>query len=936
MVADVFKHFIFTIIISTVFPLYSLMYEKKKGCHMVQDPNQTVYLIDGSGFLYRAYYALRPLHTPKGVPVQAVYSFCRMIKKLIDKFNPQYMALVWDSKGPTERHTIFPAYKATRSAPPSDLFDQKIYIQHFADLIGLKQFEKTGVEADDILFSLARDIAQEGKKVVIITSDKDMEQVLTDSITIYDPFKDIFIDKLRFIENRGFQVSKLPFYFALVGDTSDNIPGVKGIGTKTATQLVQQFSSLQDLYEHINQVPKESTRRLLEENKSNGFLSEQLFLLRYMPFNAQSTDVAFDAHNWAHAQPLFEELNFKSLLKDLQKQGVSLTPKITLSESKGYIFKAITTMHELETILKEVKKAGIIALDTELEGLNPLENKLIGVSFAYKKGEAYYVPFGHSETPEQLTKEDVLKLMNPLLADPGIKKIMHHGNFDERALIYNGFVTTPLTFDTLLAAHLVTEDWQNINLKAISQFYLNETMLSFADVVSSKGYKNFAQVPLDLATEYAASDAHQTLQLYPILTEQLKKQDMERLYYEMELPLVPILVGMELEGISVDLSILRELDRYVVADLERIKQEIIDLSGCQPDINLNSPKQIEHLLFTVLKLIPLKKSSKKTGYSTDVDVLQELAKNHPVPGLILHYRELAKLKNTYIDALPTYINKATGKIHTTFSQTAVATGRLASSEPNLQNIPIDTRYHVHIRSAFKPEKGQVFLSADYSQIELRILAYLSQDAALVNAFLQDQDIHAQTAAKLFDVPLDKVTSEQRQIGKRINFSILYGLTPFGLSKDLGIPFKQAQQYIEKYFTQYPGVSTWMERVINETMERGYVTTLWGRRRYVPGIYEKNKMLYDLARRITINMPAQGTAAEIMKCGMINLARAFKEHNLEAKMILQIHDELLISVPEHQKEQTQQVVKSVLENVVQWNVPLKVTTRFGNNWQEVTK
>jgi DNA polymerase I len=927
---------VFTIILSTVSLSMLAVLKTKKGHSMALDPNKTLYLIDGSGFLYRAYYGLRPLHTAQGVPVQAVYSFCRMIKKLADSLNPHYMALVWDSKGETVRHTLYPAYKATRSAPPSDLFEQKKMIQQFADLITLKQFEQSGVEADDILYSLAQDFAQEGYSIVLITSDKDMEQTLSDNISIFDPFKDVVIDKKYFIERRGFPVEKLPFYFSLVGDASDNIPGVKGIGAKTALQLVQQFTSLTDLYEHLDMVAKESVRRQLQENKNDAFLSEQLFLLRYMPFNATKDQLLFDKKNWVKAQPLFEELNFKSLLKDLQKEGIELTKKVKLSELKGYIFKFITDLKELEQLIEHAQKAKIIAIDTELDGLNPLENQVIGISCAYKKGEAYYIPFGHTTGENQLSRDQVLRAFQPILRDPDVKKIMHSGNFDERALMHYNCSINALDFDTLIAAHLVTQDWQRISLKAISEFYLNEPMLSFADVVTAHGYKNFSHVPFDLATEYAASDAHQTLQLFPILVDELKKQNMEKLYYDIELPLVEILVAMELDGIRVDRDLLKQLDAYVVADLERLKQEIIDLSGCQKDINLNSPKQIEQLLFMHLKLEPQKKSSKKTGYSTDVEVLQELAKTHPVPALLLHYRELFKLKSTYIDALPEYINKETGKIHTTFSQTAVATGRLASSDPNLQNVPTDTRYHIHIRSAFKPEPGHVFLSADYSQIELRVLAHLSQDDALINAFLNDQDIHAQTASKLFDVALDQVTTEQRQVGKRINFSILYGLTPYGLSKDLGIPFKQAQLYIEKYFAQYPRVSLWMEDVINETKEHGFVTTLWGRRRYVPGIYEKNKMLYDLGRRIAINTKAQGTAAEIMKQGMIQVNKAFKEHNLQAKMVLQIHDELLISVAVEQKEVTEKVVKKVLESVVSWNIPLKVTTRFGNNWQEVTK
>lgn len=922
-------------IFSTVTLLVYEVNKTLKGDGMAIDPKQTVLLIDGSGFLYRAYYGVRPLHTIHGIPVQAVYSFCRMIKKVAETFKPEYMALVWDSKGPTVRHTLYPEYKATRQAPPSDLFEQKKYIQQFADLIGLKQVEQVGVEADDLLNSLAHDLAQQGNQVLLLTSDKDMEQLLSDSITIYDAFKDLFITPTSFVEKRGFSVDKLVFYFSLVGDASDNIPGVKGIGKKTAAQLVQQFESLEDMYGHIDKVTKEGIRKLLFANKENAFLSYQLFLLRYMPLGIEKEQLVFDKENWKNALPIFQELGFKSLIQDVEKTGSVVAKKVKLSESKGYLFKAITDIEALHIVLDQARQEKIIALDTELDGLNPLQNSMVGISFCFKKGEAYYVPFGHT-SGNQLKREEVLDALRPLFNDSSVKKIMHSGNFDERVFLHYGLKVDNLDFDTLLAAHLVTKDWQKISLKAISEFYLNEPMLTFADVVTDKGYKNFAQVPSEDATEYAASDAHQTLQLVSVLIDELKKQGMEKFYYDIELPLVEIIAAMEFEGINLDLSILQELDRYVVADLERIKQEIIELSGCVPDINLNSPKQIEQLLFTHLKLVPQKKSTKKTGYSTDVEVLQELAKTHPVPALLLHYRELFKLKSTYIDSLPTYINKETGKIHTTFSQTSVATGRLASFDPNLQNIPTDTPYHIHIRSAFKPKPGYLFLSADYSQIELRVLAYLSQDSALVDAFLHDKDIHAQTAAKLFDVVLENVTSEQRKVGKRINFSILYGLTPYGLSKDLDISFKQAHQYIEKYFAQYPGIKKWMEQVIDETKEHGYVTTLWGRRRFVPGIYESNRMLYDLAKRIAINTKAQGAAAEIMKQGMIQLNKAFVEHNLSAKMVLQIHDELLILVPELEREKTEKIVKTVLENVVVWNIPLKVTTRFGFSWQEVTK
>jgi DNA polymerase-1 len=902
------------------------------------DPQKTLFLIDGSSFLYRAYYGLRPLHTKQGIPVQAVYSFCRMIKKLMDTFNPRYMALVWDSKGKTARHEIYPEYKGTRQEAPSDLFIQKEFIQKFADLIGLSQIQQVGIEADDLMYSIAKDYENSDTTVVLITSDKDMGQVLSmRNVQLFDAFKDQFIDRAAFVQKMGFEPEKLPFYFALVGDTSDNIPGVPGIGPKGATDLVTQFASLEDAYTHLDRISKERTKTLLVEHKEKAFLSQTLFLLRYTKLDTLFDSFSFTPSNWRNAQPLFLELDFKSLLKEIgsfEQQG----PQVNLSSLKGYQFKTITTAEALSALCSEIKHAQIMAFDTELTGLDPLQDSLVGLSICVHKGISYYVPFGHSTGEQQLSRQEALSILKPILTDPAIQKIMHSANFDQRALAHYGIVMQGLSFDTLLAAHLITQDWQRIGLKSLSEYYLQEKMLSYADVVTANNYKNFSYVPLSLATEYAASDAHQTMQLYPILQKELKRQSMETLYEAIELPLVDILVAMEARGIYLDCTILDAINKRVTAQLETIKASILELIGdAFKNINLNSPKQLEHLLFEHLQLPPRKKTTGKTGYSTDQEVLEELALLHPVPGLIIQYRELFKLKSTYIDALPTYINKETGNVHTTFSQTAVATGRLASSDPNLQNIPADAASkEMHVRSAFKPTQGHIFLSADYSQIELRVLAHLSGDANLIKAFNNTIDIHQETASKLFDIPLDQVAHEQRQIGKRINFSILYGLTPFGLSKDLKIPFKDAKTYIEKYFAQYPGVSAWMEEVIEETKQHGYVTTLWGRRRYIPGIYENNKTLYDLARRIAINTKAQGTAAELMKLGMISLDKALKENNLHATMTLQIHDELLFSVPLNEQEQTAALVKEVLENVVQWKIQLSVTTRFGDTWYDVTK
>ena len=897
------------------------------------DPKKTVYLIDGSSFLYRAYYGTRPLHTPQGVPVQAVYSFCRMIKKLVDRFSPEYIALVWDSKGKTTRHEMYPEYKATRQAPPSDLFMQKEYIIQFADFIGLHQFQKPGLEADDLMFSLAQERNKEGDFVVLITSDKDMGQTLNDKTVLYDAFKDLIIDIPTFEEKMGFSPEKLPFYFALLGDSSDNIPGVKGIGEKGATDLVKQFNSLEDLYAHLDSVEKKRIKEILAAQKHNAFLSEKLFLLQFNPTELSKTDLSFHAENWAKARPLFLELNFKSMLNEIE-QAQPLEKKI--EKMAAYDFKAVTTFEQLQEVCALIKNAGFCALDTETTGLNPLQDQMVGISVCVAEGAAYYIPFGHKVEGPQLTLADIKAELAPLLEDPTIEKYLHNVKFDQLALAHSGIKLAGVTFDSMIAANLLTEDWQRVGLKYLSEFYFDEPMLNFADIVTRFKRKDFSYVPIEEATQYAACDAHQTLKLTHLFKKELKKEEtLSKLFEKMELPLSQILFEMELEGIFVDVGMLQLLGENVNGQLKKIEDEILSLIGeGQANINLNSPKQVEQLLFYELKLPPQKKSA-KGSYSTDQEVLELLMPLHAVPGLILKYRELFKLKSTYIDALPLYVNPETHKVHTTYNQISVATGRLASSDPNLQNIPA-SGYGIEVRAAFKPEEGHVFLSADYSQIELRVLAHLSHDENLVQAFLKGHDIHAETASRLFETPLEDVSHEQRQIGKRINFSILYGLTPYGLSKDLKISFTDAKHYIERYFEQYPGVLAWMDNIVEMTKKHGYVETHWGRRRYIPGIYEKNRPLYEEARRIAINTKAQGTAAEIMKLGMIAVHKALQEKDLDAHIILQIHDELLITVDHEQKESVEALVKGLLESVVNWTVPLRVTTRFGKDWKGVTK
>ncbi len=906
---------------------------------MKLDPKKTVFLIDGSSFLYRAYYGLRPLHTPKGVPVQAVYSFCRMIKRLISMFEATHIALVWDSKGKTTRHEMFPEYKATRQAPPSDLFDQKELILQFADSIGLKNIALPGVEADDIMFSVAQDLKNSDTTIVLVTSDKDMAQALDGNIVLFDPFKDKIIDTATIEEKMGFPVQKLPFYYALLGDSSDNIPGVRGIGKKGAYELVTQFESLEDLYNRLNEVKKPKTKKALEEYKKNAFMSLELFLLQNHKTDLTMTDLAFDQHDWIKARPLFEELNFKSLLKELDQEFGQSYPVSSQAKSlDNYIFKSITTSQELDQLCALLKLHKTFALDTETDGLQPLQCNLIGISICFQEGEAYYIPLGHKTDAPQINREQALTKLKPIFEDEQYRKYLHNTKFDQLVLYAHGIDLKGVELDSFIIAKLLLKEWQSAGLKQLSLYYFDEQMLSFQEIVTKNNYQDFSHVPLTLATKYAAADAHQTFKLAKRLQSELEGTKINSLYREIDHPLCQLLYKMETEGISLDKRSLEQLNEKVVKDLDTVDLQINGLLGSiQGSINFNSPKQVEQLLFCQLGLPPQKKSQKGKKYSTNQEVLSKLSKIHPVPRLISKYRELYKLKSTYIDALPAYINSKTGKIHTTFSQTSTITGRLSSYEPNLQNIPADSSgYGIEIRAAFKPEDKHLFLSADYSQIELRVMAYLSQDQKLTDAFLNNTDIHVQTASRLFDIPLEKVSNDQRQIGKRINFSILYGLTPYGLSRELDIPLKDAKYYIEKYFDQYPAVSAWMEKTIEQVKKQGFVETEWGRRRYIPGIYEKNRSLYEEARRIAINTRVQGTAAEIMKLGMINLNNALREQQLDAKIVLQIHDELILSIADNQLEQAQTIVKSILEGVVDWNVPLTVNLRAGSTWKEVSK
>lgn len=885
--------------------------------------------------MYRAFYAIKPMHSPDGISVNAVFGFCRMFKKIIDTLKPDHVLIAWDSRGATKRHELYEEYKAQRLTFPQDLVVQKEFIEQFAESMGVVQLAQVGYEADDLLYTAAKYFKSHVDRIVIVTNDKDLAQLVDDKVTVYDGIKEVFIDRDAVITKFGIPPERLLLYFSLVGDTSDNIPGVKGVGEKTAARLAAHYSSLDDIYEHLSDITPESLRIKLRDGEASARLSARLFELEKVLLSIHLYDIRFNIEQWYQARAFFTALGFTSLTKDMP----SLTHEKTFAERCNVAIKTVATVEELAALCNVLREKGACAMDTETSVTETglvIGSELVGISFCYEVGLAYYLPVAHTGQRAELTRDVVLHHLRPALEDPVMKIYFHHAKFDLLVLRSFGFSNISCTFDTMIAANLVSGDEQRVGLKVLSLRYLNQEMMSYKDVMALGNYKSFEQVPLEQAADYAAADAHQTWQLVPIMQKLLTEQQQERIYYDIELPLMFVLFAMEREGIILDAKELAQVGVYVGKAIESLEAQIRSAGGpAAQDINLNAPRQIEKLLFEDLGITPLKKTS-SGSYSTSREVLDELSQQHPIAQLLIEHREMAKLKSTYIDALPKYINPATGRIHTNFSQIGVATGRLASSDPNMQNIPTDSYGGYSIRSAFKAPPGCQFISADYSQIELRILAYMSQDAVMCNEFLYDADIHATTAAHIFNVPLDRVTHDQRQLGKRINFSILYGLTPYGLSRELRISAKDAKAYIDAYFAHYPQVGAWMERVVEYTKQHGYVATLGGRRRYLPGIYEHNKNLYELARRVAINTVAQGTAAEIVKMGMIELDRVLRAEYPAARLVLQIHDEVLVSAPDELAPEVSLRVKGILETVVSWDVPLRVTTRIGSDWGAVTK
>jgi len=886
----------------------------------------TIYLVDGSSYIYRAYHAVRHLSTTQGLPTNATFGFTNMLLKLLSDREPEHMTMAFDAKGPTFRHEIYEAYKANRPPMPEDLAVQIPYIKQVVEGMNIPSLELTGYEADDIIGTLARTAQEKGFQVVMVTGDKDFKQLVTPGTSIWDPMKDRTIDYPGLTKDFGLEPSQWVDVMGLSGDTSDNIPGVPGIGEKTAISLIKTFGSLEEVFENLAKITKKKLRENLTNFREQAFLSRRLVAINTeVPLSVEIASLRVSSPDADRLARLFKDLEFQRLQK--------LFPiKSDLSHKK---YRVILDDENFKALIDELIQTGIFALDIETTAKDPMQAEVVGLSFACRPNEAAYIPLRHrySGAPRQLDPDRTLGSLKPLLEDPKLAKVGQNIKYDWIVLKRSGIDLQGVIFDTMVASYLLNPTRRAHNLETISAEYLDHEMISYKEVTGGKkGNKGFDEVPVDDAVPYACEDADITLMAYEVLEPKLREGGFDSLFNEVEMPLIPVLVDMEMSGICVDKDRLKAVSKEFERQLHETEDRIYAIAGER--FNIQSHQQLGRILFENLKLPIQKKTKKKTGYSTDVEVLTTLSLEHELPALVLQYRSLAKLKSTYADAIVDLIHPETHRIHTSYNQTVTATGRLSSSDPNLQNIPVRTGEGRKIRAAFVPQKGWILLSADYSQIELRLLAHYSEDPTLVEAFEEGQDIHARTAAEVFQLLPGMITLEMRRQAKVINFGIIYGMSPFRLSKELGITQKMAKVYIENYFRRYKGVKRFIEETKEEARKAGKVTTLLGRHRWLPDISSKNRTAREFAERTAVNTPLQGTAADLIKVAMIRIHQALDQKGLKAKMLLQVHDELVFEVPSEELWRVEELVTEVMEGAYKLRVPLKVDVKTGRNWADV--
>ncbi len=885
---------------------------------------KTVYLVDGSSYVHRAYHAIRNLSNSKGLPTNAVFGFVKMTLKVMEEKNPGYMVIAFDTKEPTFRHDLYEDYKANRPPMPEDLQVQIPYIRAFVEGLNVTMIEKPGYEADDIIGTLARVGEEKGYRVVIITGDKDFRQLISPNISLWDTMKDQVMDLDRFRAEYGLEPGQVIDLMGLSGDTSDNIPGVPGVGEKTALKLIRQFRSLENVFEHMGEIKGKKLQENLGASRDKAVLSKKLVTIeRYVPLEETIDDFKRGDPDSAVLTGIFHELEFRELWDQFAAR----------KEAKAKDYRLCLSREDLLSLMSEIEKRKLVSLDTETTSEDPLKAGLVGVSFSLEDDRAFYLPLTHHYlgAPAQLEMSEALSVMRPVLEDEKIKKVGQNIKYDALVLRKHGVNLRGIYFDTMIASYVINPGLRQHNLDYLAQHYLNHKMITYREVLG-KGLSNFSEVDVDRAMAYSCEDADVTLQLMHLLEEQLKKDMNEDLFYVLEMKLIPVLIEMEHSGIRIDTVFFRDMSHRFSDQLKAVEQEIYDEAGME--FNINSPQQLGYVLFEKLQLPVQKKTKKTKSYSTDVTVLTKLsALPFRIPKLLLRYRTLSKLKSTYLDALVKRVDPSTGRIHTSYNQTVAATGRLSSSNPNLQNIPIRGEEGREIRKGFVSEEGHILLSSDYSQVELRIFAHYSGDPAFMEAFREDEDIHARTASEIMGVDKEAVTADMRRIAKAINFGIIYGMGSRKLSEELGIDHETAKNYIDAYYERYRGVAEYRDRTIASAKALGYVTTLFNRRRYLPDIDHKNRIIRSEAERMAVNTPIQGTAADLIKMAMIRIHGRLGREALRTKMLLQVHDELVFEVPDREVQQVRALVREEMEGVYRLDIPLKVDIKIGKNWDE---
>lgn len=894
------------------------------------DKQQSFLIVDGSAYLYRAYHALPPLTTRTGQPTGAIYGVVNMLRKTIANLQPDYLAVVFDPRGQTTRHAYYPEYKANRAAMPDELRTQIEPLHKIIRAMGIPLIIEPGIEADDVIGSLAKQVDGQGVKTIISSGDKDFAQLVTPSVELVNTMNGTVLDRSGVIEKFGMPPERIIDYLALVGDASDNVPGVPKVGPKTAVKWLNQYGNLDKLIANAHQIGGKVGENL-RANLDTLALARRLVTI---DCDLQLTHSLSDCRRTSQDQTAlrhwFQALEFTSWLAELATADAG-DGQSEAVQTQQVEYECVVTETALEAWVERLRAAKVFALDTETTSIDPMQAKLVGVSFAVEAGKAAYVPIAHDDPgPDgQLAQTVVLDALRPLLTDPTCCVIGQNFKYDYKVLARHGLVCTAGLEDTLLLSYMLTGSGRH-DMDALSLRYLGVKPISFTDV-AGQGTKQltFNQVDLEVATAYAAEDADLTLRLFQTLKPQLEQISAQhKLYTEMEVPLLSVLARMEATGVCVDVQLLAKQSASLAERLAVIQDEAFTQAGCE--FNLSSPKQLQEILFDQLRLPVLKKTPTKQP-STSESVLAQLAGRHPLPKLILDYRQLAKLRSTYTEALQAQCHPETGRVHCSYHQAVTSTGRLSSSDPNLQNIPIRRAEGRQIRQAFVAPAGHQILAADYSQIELRIMAHLSGDAGLKNAFAQGLDIHTATAAELFGIPLDQVGVDQRRDAKAINFGLIYGMSAFGLAQQLEIGRAEAQRYIDVYFARYPGVKAYMDSVVAQARSRGYVETLMGRRLVLPTIHDRNVAVRRAAERTAINAPMQGTAADMIKLAMLSIDAWLQAEYSEVKMTMQVHDELVFEVPNRLLDTISEQVKFKMETAYQLDVPIVVDIGTGPNW-----